>query len=141
MLLLRMCMRIHPFLLILLTMASKSSFPEHNGSTTCLCRLPRAPALARLCALRGALLPPAPSKVGTQLLRKSQNQNSTLCQVQQLGTSEEAADQQGLLPLQRVSILSLPVWRKNRTCPCAAGQSAALRSCPWFPHWRAAPGL
>lgn len=66
-----------------------------------------------LYALWGALLPPAPYKAGTQPLMKSQNQNSTLWQVQHLGTSqEEAEDQHGLLPLQQASIYYLPIWKK-----------------------------
>ena len=133
MFLLRMWMKIHPFIfsspwqVAAHFQSTMAAWPDFAG-----CQALR-PWPDSLYALWGALLPPAPCKVCTQLLKKSQNQNSTLCQVQHLGTSpEEAAEQQGLLPLQQASIYNLPVWRKKKTCPVWERQKTTLRTSPWF---------
>lgn len=98
MLLLRSCMKIHTFLLILLTMVSRAQW-EH-GLTL---QTPRSPILARpLYALWGALLSWAPGKVGTQLLKKNQPQSST----QYLGMSREKAAEQ--------HIYHSPTWEKAK---------------------------
>lgn len=98
----RMCMKIHPFLLILFTMASHS-FQSTMGAWLDLTGHQDLLSLPdSLYALWGALLSQASGKVGTQRLENNQPQNST----QYLGMSQEDAAEQ--------HIYHLPTWEKAK---------------------------